>query len=161
MVLTVPFDGFIKAALSLPGAKNAYVSTFGSRVVVTAADASTGAIVRSHADRPLAEVRSLLEKAGLTVGEGLWGDRSDDPGALWVAAVAFKSEEDTPGLWVDTYETKPTTGQVLAELYEEFRETGVVGNMALEEFIRLSDPNVVILSPEDQAEFARKSHGCE
>ena len=161
MVLTVPFEGFIEAAKSLPGARTVYVSTFGSRSVVTAADATTGAIVRSHADKPLADVRSLLEKAGLTVHEGLWGDRSEDPGALWVAAVAYKSEEDTPGLWVDTFETKPTTGQVLSELYEEFRETGVVGNLPLEEFIRLCDPNVVILSPEDQAEFSRRSHDCE
>lgn len=161
MVLTVPFEGFADALKSHPGAKVAYVTTHGSRTVVTAADPQTGAILRCHALRQPGEVKSILEKAGVTVQEGMWGDRSEDPGALWVAAVAYKSDSDTPGLWVDTYESKPTTGQVLAELYEEFRETGEVGEVTMEEFIRLADPNVVILSPEEQAEFARRSHECE
>ncbi len=161
MVLTVPFEGFADALKSHPGAKVAYVTTHGSRTVVTAADPQTGAIVRCHAQGSAAEVKATLEKAGVTVQVGIWGDRSEDPGALWVAAVAYKSEEDTPGLWVDTYESKPTTGQVLSEFYEEFRETGEVGDVSMEEFIRLADPNVVVLSPEEQAAFARRSHECE
>lgn len=145
---------------SLQGARAAYVSTLGSRTVVTACDPASGAVVRCFATVSLSEARSTLEAAGVTVREGTWGDRPDDPGPLWVAAVAYKSEEDSPGLWVDTYESKPTTGQVLGELYEEFRETGEVGDVSMEEFIRLADPNVVILSPEEQAEFARRGGRC-
>lgn len=160
MVLTVPFEGFAEAMKSLPGARVAYVSTLGSRTVATACDPSSGASVRAFATMPLSEARAALESAGVTVRDGTWGDRPDDPGPLWVAAVAYKSEENSPGLWVDTYEAKPTTGQVLAELYEEFRETGEVGDVSMEEFIRLADPNVVILSPEEQAEFARRGGRC-
>jgi hypothetical protein len=161
VVLTVPFEGFAEAMKSQPGARVAYVSTLGSRTMVTAGDPGSGAVVRAFASLSPSDVRASLEKAGVTVREGTWGDRPDDPGPLWVAAVAYKSEEDTPGLWVDTFESKPTTGQVLAELYEEFRETGEIGDVSMEEFIRLADPNVVVLSPEEQAEFARRSHECK
>jgi hypothetical protein len=112
--------------------------------------------VRSLSALPFAEVADALQGAGIEVKKGAWGERAEG-GALWVAAVAYKSAEDTPGVWVDTYESKPSTGQVLAELYEEFRQTGEVGDVSLEEFIRLSDPNVVVLSPEEQAEFAQQT----
>lgn len=161
MVLTVPFEGFADALKAHSNAKVAYLSTAGSRTVVTALDPQSGVLVRASAATTLAEARTALEGAGIQVKEGAWGESAELPQALWVAAVAYKSGEDSPGLWVDTYETKPTTGQVLAELYEEFRETGEVGETSLEEFIRLADPNVVLVSPEQQAEFARRSHGCE
>ena len=155
MVLTVPFEGFVEALRAHSGAKVAYVASLGGRTGVTALDQATGILVRSSTSLGVQEARQTLEGSGVTVREGAWG-RS----AQWVAAVAYKSAEETPGLWVDTYETKPTTGQVLAELYEEFRETGEVGDVSLEEFIRLADPNVVLLSPEEQAEFAQRGHGC-
>jgi hypothetical protein len=160
MVLTVPFEGFVEALRAHSGAKVAYVASLGGRTGVTALDQATGILVRSSTSLGVQEARQTLEGSGVTVREGAWGDWADLPQALWVAAVAYKSAEETPGLWVDTYETKPTTGQVLAELYEEFRETGEVGDVSLEEFIRLADPNVVLLSPEEQAEFAQRGHGC-
>ena len=158
MVLTVPFEGFAAAAKAHTDAKFAYVTTLGAQTVVTAANLQTGAIVRSHSALPFAEVADSLKRDGIEVRKGAWGEQSSEGGALWVAAVAYKSAEDTPGVWVDTYESKPSTGQVLAELYEEFRETGEVGDVSLEEFIRLSDPNVVVLSPEEQAEFAQREN---
>jgi hypothetical protein len=161
MVLTVPFEGFAEALRAHSSVKVAYATTQGGRTVVTALDPSTGAVVRCQTPLAPPEAKAALGQAGIEVREGSWGDGSDIPQALWVAAVAYKSDEDTPGLWVDTYESKPTTGQVLAELYEEFRETGEVGDVSLEEFIRLADPNVVVLSPEEQAEFSRRSHGCD
>ncbi len=161
MVLTVPFEGFIAAAKSHGGGKTAFVSTYGSQTVVTAFDTASGTIVRSHAREPLANVRQKLEKGGLTVQEGHWGDRSEDPAALWVAAVAYKSGEGSPGLWVDTYEDEPSKGHVLQLMYEEFRESGEAHDVPLDEFIEQASPNVVILSPDQQAEFARKADRCD
>lgn len=161
MVLTVPFEGFAAAAKAHGGVKMAYVTTSGSQTVVTAHDPTSGTIVRSHVREPQAAVRKRLEAAGMTVGEGLWGDRSEDPAALWVAAVAYRSEEPMPGLWVDTFEDEPTKGQVLQEMYEEFRASGEADDVTLEEFIELANTNVVILSPDRQAEFARKAPTCE
>lgn len=161
MVLNVPFEGFAEAMRAHTGAQAAFLSTLGIQTVVTAADPAKGVILRSSARMPLAAARAALESAGVKVHEGSWGEVADGGAPLWVAAVAYRSSEDTPGLWVDTFETKPTTGQVLSELYEEFRETGEVGDVSMEEFIRLADPNVVVLSPEEQAEFARRTRGCE
>ncbi|HXH61093.1 MAG TPA: hypothetical protein VNI20_07015 [Fimbriimonadaceae bacterium] len=159
MVLTVPLEGFIADALAGGGKKTVYVTTLGNYCIATFAD--NGTVVRADALSPASEVRQTLEKAGLEVREGFWGDKLEDHSALWVAAVAYKSAEDTPGLWVDTYETKPSPGQVLSGLYDEFRADGDVGDVSLEEFIRRADPNVVILSPEQQAEFARKKTLCD
>lgn len=159
MVLTVPFEGFAEAAKSHGGLRAAYVTTFGSQTVITAFDPVSGVIIRAHTLEPSSVVRAQLESSGLKTGEGLWGDRSEDPAALWVAAVAYKSVESMPGIWVDTFEDEPSKGQVLQAMYDEFRASGEAEDVLLDEFIELAEPNVVILSPDQQAEFAR-SRGC-
>jgi hypothetical protein len=158
MVLTVPFEGFVEAAKTHGGLKAAYVTTFGSQTVITAFDPGSGVIVRAHTIEPLGAVRSKLESGGMKVEVGRWGDRAEDPSALWVAAVAYKSVESMPGVWVDTFEDEPSKGQVLQAMYDEFRQSGEAEDVLLDEFIELAEPNVVILSPDQQAEFAR-THG--
>ena len=155
MVLTVDFDGFAEATKSLTGGKDAFLAPMGGGCSLTSASADKGVIVRSSCALSLEEATSKLEAAGITVRRGAWSEGSTDAQqALWVAAVAYKSGEDSPGLWVSTYQEKPTTGEVLALLYDEFRETGDVGELPLEEFLRLAEPNVVILSPDQLWEFA-------
>jgi hypothetical protein len=159
MVLTVPIEGFAEAVKSHGDLKNAYVTTFGSQTVVTAFDPASGVIVRAHSLEPTDSVRKGLESKGIKVSLGHWGDRSEDPGALWVAAVAYKSVESMPGVWVDTFEDEPSKGQVLQAMYDEFRASGEAEDVLLDEFIELVEPNVVVLSPDRQAEFAR-TKGC-
>ncbi len=157
MVLRVPFEGFAESARKHAHSSEAFVSPRGSGSVVTAADPVKGVLLHAESDMAVGEVRNLLSSAGMTVRDGCWGGSVDgSPAGLWVGAVAYKSSEDTPGLWVETFSSKPTTGQVLSALYEEFRSSGDVGEIPLEEFIRQADPNVVILGPEEQAEFASR-----
>ncbi|MCH7904467.1 MAG: hypothetical protein IH944_07860 [Armatimonadetes bacterium] len=155
MVLTVDFDGFAAATKSLTGANQAFVSPMGNGCSLTSAGTEKGLIVRSTTPLSMADAITQLKTAGIAVERGAWSEGSTDAQQdLWVAAVAYKSGEDSPGLWVSTYQEKPTTGEVLAALYEEFRETGDVGELPLEEFLRLAEPNVVILSPDQLWEFA-------
>ncbi|MCH8979284.1 MAG: hypothetical protein IH945_08590 [Armatimonadetes bacterium] len=157
MVLSVPFEGFVESARKHARSSEAFVSAHGSGTVVTAADPEKGVLMRAESDLAVGEVRKLLSAAGMSVYDGCWGGSADGSAAEhWVGAVAYKSSGDTPGLWVETFSSKPTTGQVLSALYDEFRDSGDVGEIPLEEFIRLADPNVVILGPEEQAEFAAR-----
>lgn len=157
MVLRVPFEGFAESARKHANSSEAFVSPLGSGSLVTAADPEKGVLMRAESGLAVDEARKLLSAAGMSVYDGCWGGSADgSAAALWVGAVAYKSNEDTPGLWVETFESKPTTGQVLSALYDEFRASGDVGEIPLEEFIRLCDPNVVILGPEEQADFAAR-----
>ena len=157
MVLTVDFDGFAEATKSLTGGKEAFLAPMGGGCSLTSASSDRGIIVRSSCGLSVAEATSKLEEAGIAAKRGAWSEGSTDARhTLWIAAVAYKSAENSPGLWVSTYQDKPTTGEVLALLYDEFRESGDVGELPLEEFLRLAEPNVVILSPDQLWEFAAR-----
>ncbi|MBI3720930.1 MAG: hypothetical protein HY248_00125, partial [Fimbriimonas ginsengisoli] len=53
------------------------------------------------------------------------------------------------------YEDPPTQLQVLRTLYDEFRETGEVGDVSFDAFVRMAQPNVLILSLAELREFLR------
>ena len=157
MVLRVPLEGFAESARKHARSSEAFISAYGSGTVVTAADPEKGVLMRAESDLAVGDVRKLLSAAGMSVYDGCWGGSPDGSAAeLWVGAVAYRSSEDTPGLWVETFPSKPTSGQVLSALCDEFRDSGDVGEIPMEEFIRLCDPNVVILGPEEQAEYATR-----
>lgn len=161
MVLVVEFDDFAAAAKRHLGEAVAYVAKANGPTMVTAADSRTGALVQSSTMLSPLEVRKRLEADGLTVVNGRWTLDPDatelDAGKpVWIAAVAYKSSDKLPGLWVDAYPERPTTGDVLTALYEEFGEEGDLQDISLEEFIRIGQPNVVIVSPEELDKFARK-----
>ncbi len=50
--------------------------------------------------------------------------------------------------------------QVLKAMYEEFRATGELGDVAMEEFIRLANPNVVIISPNELLSYLLQKEDC-
>ena len=158
MVLTVPIEQFSEAVQRYTKSTDVYVTVLESQTVVTAFAPDTATIVCAKTSVDIQEVRATLTKAGLKVFDGHWSDGETlERSELWIGAVAYKSVEETPGLWVNAFRSKPSTGQVLSALYEEFRVAGDVGEVSLEEFIRLADPNVVILSPSEQALFASRS----
>lgn len=166
MTLHVPFDQFSRTVQRVLGTKEAYVAASGPGSVVSSAVVEKGFIVVSRTDHSVGAARSKLEHAGLTIHEGNWslavdtdlhGEDRADP---FVAAVAYRSGETTPGVWVDAYPTLPTQIQVLRAMYDEFRQTGELPDVSFEEFVRLSDPNVVIVTPNDLQSFLEKKGDC-
>ena len=165
MVLTVPFDQFPAAAKVAHG-KDVFLSSQGSRVLVTLADISKNLIVVSTSDLPLEEAEAKLGAAGFNVSEGRWSDPSlaieaSVPASdAYVAAVAYQSRDSMPGLWMDAYPTQPTPQIVLRALYDEFKSNDEIGNASYEEFLKLAKPNVVILPPGEIATFLRQKEEC-
>ncbi len=166
MTLHVPFEQFPHAVQRLLGTKDVYLAPHGYGTLVTAADGSNGILVMCATDHSPATAKTKLHKEGLEVFEGAWRLTDEPPSEpqgsceAFIAAVAYKSGESTPGVWVDAYSTLPTQVQVLRAMYDEFRETGELPEVSFEEFVRLSEPNVVILSPNDLQSFLDKKPDC-
>jgi hypothetical protein len=49
-------------------------------------------------------------------------------------------------VWMDAYQEEPNHVHVLQALYEEFRQTGEMSDVTIEDFIRNANPNVVVVS---------------
>ena len=155
MVLTVPIKNFAESVKRHTKGSEAYLAVVAGHTVASAVGGDKAILVRSDTDDTVEQTKQMLSAAGLMVFDGHWSDPAhNSEESYWIGAVAYNSAEETPGLWVHAFATKPSTGQVLAALYGEFRESGDVGEVPLEEFIRLADPNVVVLSPEEQSDFA-------
>ncbi|MGV3615501.1 MAG: hypothetical protein ACO1SV_09230 [Fimbriimonas sp.] len=158
MTLQVPFESFVAVVGRVLGAREAFLAPHPSGTLVTAADPSRGALVSTLATVPPEEVRRLLGEAGIEAFDGTWGG-ADTPSLspettdAFIAAVAFESSEGRPGVWVDAFPSLPTQVQVLRTMYDEFRGTGELSEVTFEEFVRLANPTVVILSPSDLRSF--------
>jgi hypothetical protein len=78
-----------------------------------------------------------------------------------VAAVSYASGTNQPGVWVDAFEGPPTTVQVLRSVYEEFRKNGEMPEVSFEEFVRIANPNVAIVTPPELAAYLQaKQNDC-
>lgn len=157
--LRVEFDQLAAEARTRAPGEAIYLEPSGPQLIVSVAgpDLVLWAITQlSHE-----ECRSRLEAEGLEVRAGCW---ISDAEALamerwarpWIVAVAYSSAKGRPGLWVDATAEEPTQADVLRAMYEEFRETGDVADVTMEEFIRAANPNVVILSPEEVRRYAER-----
>jgi hypothetical protein len=165
MVLQVPFDRFAETVERRLGVREAYVSSQGSRTVVSAAVPEKGHAVVSVVFDSEEKVRASLGKAGLEIHSGTWRGADvalDDEGAddVFVAAVAYRSGEAKPGLWVDASWSPLTSAQALRALYDELSESGELVDVSYEEFVRVAEPNVVVLEPDEIQGFARDKQGC-
>jgi hypothetical protein len=154
VTLRVPFESFAAVVERVLGVRDAFVVRHPAGCLVTAADPARLATVASVAETGPEETRAALAQLGFEVFEGQWS--MTDPGDLecegadpYVAAVGYASGEGQAGVWVDAYPSLPTTVHVLRTMYDEFRETGELGDVPFEEFVRLAHPNVVIVSPSD------------
>ena len=166
MTLHVPFDQFAKTVAHLLPSKDVFVTSHGFGALVTAANPEKGVLVVCYTETVPAAVKSKLGEEGLTPFEGAWKlsddvSRDDDcPAEAYIAAVSYKSGESMPGIWVDAHPSIPTQVQVLRAMYEEFRETGELPEVSFEEFVRLSEPNVVIVAPHEIQGFLDKKADC-
>jgi hypothetical protein len=159
MVLRVPYERFGEAVKERLGATEAHASPRGALTLLTAGDPARGLVLAAVTERPRQEIEERLAQHGVRLSEGVWLESLsavlDDggPGAH-VAAIAYRSSEATPGLWVEAYPGAVTEAQALRDLYDEFIETGEVAEATFEEFARSANANVVILSPEQISTFA-------
>jgi hypothetical protein len=152
MTLQVPFDAFAETAKRVADVNEAFVMSRGKGCVISCANPAKSVHIVSASPRPADEIKAELGKA-MTVTDGIWTEdpsfdlEADPITSAHVAAVAYESTEHVPGMWIDVFADHPTHVQVLRSMYDEFRQTGEVSDVSFEEFIRQSNPNVVVVTP--------------
>lgn len=106
--------------------------------------------------------RSKLEDLGVAVLPADLVDGSGDAlRDFWVAVVAYRSEEEIPGIWVDAYASQPSAGEVLTDIYNEFFEEGDLGTLTFDDFERLAKPHVLVLSLDDLRRYMKEEENSE
>jgi hypothetical protein len=166
MTLLVPYEQFPDAVKRVLDTAIAYVSAHGESTVVSAYSATGATVVKSTVHAPIEDVRKTLKKSGMETFDGMWAAddaplaESNSGAAVHIAAVAYASGEDKPGVWVDAYSAAPTQVQVLKAMFEEFRETGELDDVTFEEFVRLANPNVVVVTPSEIENFVAQKEPC-
>jgi hypothetical protein len=165
MILEVPFSDFAEtlkrhAEKESGAAHEAYLKVIGHGICLTALLAKPARVLVSYSTETEEEIRTKMAENGIELHIGGWDvpERAETPESSlsvehYVAVVAYKSEEAMPGVWVDAFPQLPSPSQVLRALYDEFRDTGEIGSVSFEEFVRLSHPNVTIVSPTDLDHF--------
>ncbi len=164
MVLTVPLEDLSASADRLNLPRQACLARLGPVCRVTCANPDRNLLLRADSGYTITETRKRLEKQGFECFEGMWSSEAEGgalpSAAYWIAAVSYKSQEGKPGLWVDAVPHRPLVGDVLKSMYEEFRGHGELEGVDLEAFIRLLDPNVIILDPGEQDQFVQRHLAC-
>lgn len=162
MVLEVEFIDFATEAKERFAKPVAYLADTSTGLQVTAGDSATEFILFARSSLSRDAAKAALEKEKITVRHGAW--IGEEEMALHaqlldshVAAVAYKSSEDRPGLWVEAFANEPTHNDVLSRIFTEFQGAGLTGKFELDDFIRIADPTIVILSPEQLRAFATRS----
>lgn len=165
MTLHVELESFAAETKRHTGGQLAYISRFENKTHVTSASPASKTIVSASTKLSLEETKLMLMDQGLEVVHGTWqegGSASGDSlGQLpYIAAIAYKSGEEMPGIWVDVFADPPSPAIALKSIYDEFRETGEVGDISFEEFVRLANPNIAILNPGDIERFLNQKSDC-
>ncbi len=164
MVLTVPFEDYASVAKRL-ALVDVFVAERNSHTHISAVDIQKQVLVTAASELPLKEVTKKLESTGLHVFPGQWSDQDQGGNGgtnceAFVAAVAYRSRESMPGLWMDAFPTMPTPQIVLRAMFDEFRSNDEIGNVTYEEFIKLAHPNVLILNPSEITTFVTSKQEC-
>jgi hypothetical protein len=154
MNLRVPYSDFVRELRQRLPLAEVYLERSGMAVILTAGDVAAGFTLLSLAPVPLSEVQEMLTSEGLSFRPGRWFVPDGATQILpHVVAISYRSGEDKPGLWVEAYPYKPTPGHALGRLFDELTSDGYLENSSLDDFIRLAEPNVVILDPEELSTF--------
>lgn len=161
MVLKVPLEDLPEAMNQLGITGPVFVAGLGGRSLVSAAHPERSILLHADAKDVVDDVKAWLAEQGLTALNGCWtadGAETILPTtSFWITAIAYRSHDSKPGLWVDALAFKPSAGEALTKMFEEFRAAGELDGMTIEEFIERADPNVVVLDPDEQARFADDS----
>lgn len=156
MQLLTDWDGFLAEMQNRnPNGATIYLSRDGRYTVLTHLDPTDQILFRCEHAIPLEEATSALATLGHTCRTGVWSTETEHQSLdeLYIAAIAYKSDETQPGLWIDAYDYPPNPSEVLSKLLEEFNAEGTLDHADNETFTKLAKPNIIILSPEDIQNF--------
>lgn len=158
MVLRVPFEQFASTVLRRATGKEVFLCQEMGVTLATASNPDKNLLFASSTVLPLAEARKALESAGLDVFDGQWSLESDGVSGLQskmhVAAVAYRSANTMPGLWVDAFAAETGPNEALKAMYDELLENGEIDGISFEEFLRLGEANVLVLTLGQLTDFA-------
>lgn len=158
MVLRVPFEQFASTVLRRATGKEVFVCQEMGVTLATAANPDKNFLIASSTVLPPYEARKALDSAGLDVYDGQWSLESDGVSGLQskmhVAAVAYRSANTMPGLWVDAFPEEMGQNEALKAMYDELLENGEIDGISFEEFLRLGEANVVVIPLSQLTEYA-------
>lgn len=157
LMLSVGLDPFIAECKRRLPNDAAYLHVEGGHAHLTAADVRHRVLLSCRVNLSEKEVRAKLADAKIECRTGQWnastGSDSATNGtteAAYIAAVAYRSHDAKPGLWVDAYAAEPTAQEVLTNFFREMEENAEISaTVSFEDFLRLANPNVVIVRPEE------------
>lgn len=161
MVLKVEIDRFAEEMKSRLGTDECYVAAWGAGALATAGMPDKQLILASLSTHSVDKLTKELSGKGLKVQAGHWALTVEDlieahAKVPYIGAVAYKSKDQKPGVWVDAYAEEPTPGEVLMAIYNEFQETGDLSDISFEDFMKAAHPNVVIVTPEQIGRFVQQ-----
>lgn len=160
MVLRVSSERFLEEVQTRIGNAPVYLQRRGRHTVATAAATDKNLLILAEFPLPLDEVKHHMDDQRIQHFEGGWSDQIEDgPSAEplpFVMAVAYRSEGSRPGLWIDSDHIERTSSDVLRRMFDEFQANGEIAETTFEEFVRVSEPNVLVLSPHQLLHWADK-----
>jgi hypothetical protein len=118
----------------------------------------------------LEAIEGDLRSKGVTLETGAWlptvptqaaqarppAEGGEAPPEFWIGCVAYQSDEDEPGLWVDAFTEEPSEEDVLRAMFDEFVSSGDLGDATFEDFTREATPTVQIADARDVRNWLRQ-----
>lgn len=165
MVLQVEFANLAEEAKRHHVKPLVYLARNGSRCVATVGDPTSRFVIQAESNQTIEVATAQLVEQGLLVGHGRW---VPDPLAgelqikesIWMAAVAYRSAEEKPGLWVHAFRGEPSVGDVIKSFHQELSQEAGLTNVSLEAFLAAAEPNVVVIGPDQMEAFASHESDC-
>lgn len=147
MTLNIPWSDFPEEVKARIGpSTRVYLSHHDGTTVATASEPRLAFILRSSTRQPFAKVTESLDSQGIIYCHGQWSVQDDPAQSDYaVAAVAYVSNEETPGLWMEAFPYTPDVSDVIQRLMAEFQREGSIKDVSFDQFQSMAKPNVVIL----------------
>lgn len=155
MTLRVSLEDFPEAVHRYGGGTEVYVSGSDDALTVTSHNDDTGVIITTTSEHGLESLKNYLGAAGLELRDGAW-EGETELHEIHVAGVAYISKEPLPGLWMDAFPYTPSVQDVMRAFYDDMIESGEINGITFEQFRKLVQPNVVVLSPAELRGFASR-----
>ena len=152
MILHVDWDDFINEVHNrFPSKVTVYLRRIAGRTQASVGDSASNFVIQTIVPVTLNSVEASLNSAGFKTSRGFWGAEShlDNDSETWIGAVAYQSDEDRPGLWIDAFDHHPTKSEVLDALLDEFTDDGLLQNIDRITFQDSARPNVIIVNPDE------------
>jgi hypothetical protein len=124
-------------------------------VIVSAGQGDKKMVVVSSVQMSLEDAKAKLHSEGMHVYDGLWSiaDDFEMVDMPFLGAVSYRANKEKTGVWVEAYPEHPTETRVLQDLYQEFTDSGEIGEISFDQFEASAQASVVVLSPDQLETF--------